>query len=467
MYEKVIKSWYLCAHFTRDMRTSGLRKEYSDILRLAFPVVLTHLGQILVQLVDNAMVGHLETALPLAAVSFATSVFFMVFVLGIGLSLGLTPLVGEMYSQSDYRTSAHYLQNSILLFGGMGILLLGIAFGIIPFMHHMGQPEEVVALSIPYYKYIAWSLVPFMIFAAFKQFLEGVGNTKVAMAIVITSNLVNIFCNWLFIYGNWGCPAMGVAGAGLATLLSRILTPILIIIYFYKHDSFNRYFSFFSMKSFSWVRIRSLIGVGSPIAVQMFMEGLAFVAASIMMGWIGTVEIASNQVATVISNLGFMILIGISSSVTIFVSHSYGRRDYTEIKRYSVAAYRLGLMWNGIAALAFITLRHYIPLIFTSDPQVVEMASQFLVFVAIFQISDGLQANSVGILRGIQDVKSIMLIAFISYILISLPAGYLLAFETEIGASGLWLGLTIGLGIAAILLNARYRKQMRRNKRQQ
>ncbi len=444
------------------MKTPGLRKEYGDILRLAFPVVLTQTGQVLVQLVDNAMVGHLG-ALPLAAVSFANSVFFMVFVLGLGLSFGLTPLVGEMYSQSNYRTSAHYLQNSILLFGGMGVVLTAVAFGIIPLMYHMGQPADVVTMGIPYYKFIVWSLVPFMIFAAFKQFLEGIGNTKVAMAIVITSNVVNVFCNWLFIYGNWGCPEMGATGAGLATLISRVLTPVLIILYFYRRDSFNRYFSFFSMKSFSWPRIRSLVTVGSPIAFQMFMEGLAFVAAGIMMGWIGTVEIASNQVATVISNFAFMILIGISSSVTICVSHSYGRRNYGEIRRYSAAAYRLGLMWNGITALLFITLRNYIPLIFTSDAQVVEMSAHFLIFVAIFQISDGLQANSVGILRGIQDVKSIMLIAFISYIVVSLPAGYLLAFETAVGPSGLWIGLIIGLGLAAVLLNARYRKQMRRN----
>lgn len=444
------------------MKAPGLRKEYGEILRLAFPVILTHAGQLFVQLVDNAMVGHLG-ALPLAGVSFANSVFYMVFVLGIGLSLGLTPLVGEMYSQSNYRSSANYLQNSILLFGCIGMTLTAVAFGIIPLMHHMGQPDEVVAMGIPYYRFVAASLVPFMIFAAFKQFLEGIGNTKVAMAIVITSNLMNVLCNWIFIYGNLGAPAMGAAGAGLGTLLSRILTPTLIILYFYKRDSFNRYFSFFSMKNFSWSRIRSLIGLGSPIAAEMFTEGLAFVTVGIMMGWIGTVEIAANQVATVISNVSFMIFIGVSSSITICVSHSYGRRNYTEIRRYAKAGYRLGLMWNMITAWLFITLRNYIPLIFTSDPEVVRIASQFLVIVAAFQISDGLQINSVGILRGIQDVRSIMAISFISHILVSLPVGYLLAFKADIGAPGLWLGLTVGLTTAAILLNWRYRRQMKKN----
>lgn len=437
------------------------KQQYSHILKLALPVILSQAGQTLVQLVDNAMVGQLG-ALPLASVSFGGAVFFMLFILGMGLTFGLTPLVGEMYSTSNHRKSASYLQNSILLYGGVGVVICLAAFSVIPMMHHMGQSPEVVEMAIPYYQYIAWSVIPFMIFAAFKQFLEGIGNTKVAMAIIILSNAINIVFNWLLIYGNWGFPAMGAAGAGLATLISRILTPILIILYFYKSDSFNRYFSFFRWSNFSWTHIKSLLKVGYPISGQMFMEGGAFALTGIMMGWIGTVELAGNQIANTVSNVAFMILLGISSSTTICVSHAYGRRNYLEIKRYAAAAYRLGLMWNCITAAIFIAFRNYIPMIFTSDPEVISLASQLLVFVAIFQVSDGLQANSIGILRGIQDVKPIMLIAFISYIVINLPVGYLLAFTLNMGPAGLWIGLTFGLAIAAILLNARYRKQLRR-----
>lgn len=434
---------------------------YGKVLSLAFPVILSQAGQILVQLVDNAMVGRLG-AVPLAGVSFANSVFFMLFVLGMGLTFGLTPLVGEMYSVSNHRKSASYLQNSILFYGfiGLGIFLLSML--VRPFMPHMGQAPEVVEHAIPYYGYVAVSVIPFMIFAAFKQFLEGVGNTKVAMAIIITSNVINIIFNWLLIYGNWGFPAMGAGGAGLATLISRILTPILIILYFYRRDSFFRYFTLFRRSNFSWETIRSLIRVGAPISLQMFMEGSAFALTGIMMGWLGTVEMAGNQVAMVISNFAFMIIIGIGSAVTICVSHAYGQRDWRDIRRYSGTAYRLGLMWNAVTALLFITLRNYIPMVFTSDSEVIDMAARFMVFVAIFQISDGLQANSVAILRGIQDVKSIMWISFISYIVVSLPAGYLLAFKTEVGPSGLWIGLIIGLALAAVLYNARYRKQVKR-----
>lgn len=433
---------------------------YKRVLNLAFPVILSQAGQIMVQLVDNAMVGHLG-AEPLAGVSFANSVFFMLFVLGTGMSLGLTPLVGEMYSVSNYRKSAAYLQNSILFYGLMGIGIFLMAMIVRPFMWYMGQTPEVVAQAVPYFTYVAISVIPFMVFASFKQFLEGIGNTKVAMAIIITSNVVNIIFNWLLIYGHFGFPEMGAAGAGLSTLISRILTPILIIWYFYKRDSFYRYFTLFKKENFSWQTIRSLVRVGSPIALQMFMEGSAFALTGIMMGWVGTVEMAGNQVASVISNLAFMIILGIGSAVTICVSHAYGQRNWLEIRRYAGTAYRLGLIWNVITALVFISLRYIIPLLFTSDERVIDMAAHFLVFVAIFQISDGLQANSVAIMRGIQNVKPIMVISFISYILISLPLGYFLTFHTAVGASGLWIGLIVGLSVAAVLYNASYRRRMK------
>ena len=201
--------------------------------------------------------------------------------------------------------------------------------------------------------------------------------------------------------------------------------------------------------------------VASPIALQMFMEGSAFALTGIMMGWVGTVEMAGNQVASVISNLAFMIILGIGSAVTICVSHAYGQRNWLEIRRYAGTAYRLGLIWNVITALVFISLRYIIPLLFTSDERVIDMAAHFLVFVAIFQISDGLQANSVAIMRGIQNVKPIMVISFISYILISHPLGYLLTFHTAVGASGLWIGLIVGLSVAAVLYNASYRRRMK------
>ncbi len=438
------------------------KKYYKDILKLAGPVALTQAGQILVQLIDNAMVGQLGT-LPLAATSFASSISIIFLMLVMGMSLGLTPLVGEMYSSGNHRISANYLQNSLLLYGGMGVVVFVMMTAFIPLMSYMGQPADVVAVAIPYYKYITWSVFAFMLFAPFKQFLEGLGNTKVAMTIIITANAINVLFNWLLIYGHWGFPEMGVAGAGLATLISRLVTPFLIITYFWKRDSLRRYFDLFSRANFSWAKIKSLMKVGWPIALQFFLEVTSFSFLGIMMGWIGTVEIAANQIAILVSNVAFLILISIGSSVTIRVSHAYGQRDFGKIKKYAGAGYRLGLMWNAVIAVVFLLTRRFMPLIFNSDPTVVELASILLLLVALFQIPDGLQAISISILRGIQDVKIISVIALISYVLVGIPMGYLCAFVLGIGAYGLWIGITAGIVVAAIMGITRYRRQMRIN----
>lgn len=213
------------------MRNNTLKGEYRKTLNLAVPVVLSQIGQLVVQFVDNAMVGRLG-AVPLAGVAFGGNIFFFLFIFGIGLAMGLTPIVGEQYAQGKHRKSASFLQNSVILYTVLGIVICAIQFAVIPLFSHMGQPEEVIEAGLPYYRYLAWSMIPLMLYSAFKQFLEGVGNTKVAMVITIVSNVVNVIFNYLLIYGKFGFPEMGAAGAGLSTLISRILTPVLIIGYF-------------------------------------------------------------------------------------------------------------------------------------------------------------------------------------------------------------------------------------------
>ncbi|NDW10243.1 MATE family efflux transporter [Dysgonomonas sp. 520] len=437
------------------------KSQYIATLRLAAPVMLSQLGVIAVQLFDNAMVGRLG-ALPLAAVAFGGTVFFLGFIFVTGISMALTPLVGEQFSQGKQHIAAAYFQNSLLLFTLVSFVSFALQYSITPLMYYMKQPPEVVDMAIPYYQYLVWSVIPYMIFGVFKQFLEGIGNTTVNMVIIITANLINIFFNWLLIYGNWGFPRMEAAGAGLATLISRICMPVFAILFFIFASKFRYYFSYFRKKNFSWIRIRNLLSVGLPISSQMFMEGSAFALTSIMMGWIGTVQIAANQIAMTISNCAFMIIIGLGSATTIRISHSYGRNDAPELKKAANASYHMGLMWNTFTAIMFIVFREQIARIFTDDPEVIRIASQLLIFVAAFQFSDGLQSISVGILRGIQDVKPIATIAFFSYIVINLPTGYLCAFIFNWGAGGLWVGFIFGLSIAAILLMRRLRKQQRK-----
>ena len=439
------------------MTNKNLKGEYRKTLTLAVPVVFSQVGQLVVQFVDNAMVGRLG-AVPLAGVAFAGNIFFFLFIFGIGIAIGLTPLVGELYAQGRHRKSASYLQNSVILYLAIGIVICAVQFAVIPLFSHMGQPGEVIEAGIPYYKYLAWSIIPLMLFMAFKQFLEGVGNTKVAMVITIVSNVVNVIFNYLLIYGKAGFPEMGAAGAGLSTLISRILTPLLIIGYFVLNQSSRRYLAFYSARNWSRKHIGSLLSVGLPISAQMTLEGGAFAITGIMMGWFGTVALAANQIAIIMANMAFLIVISLGSATTIRVSHAYGAQNFAGIRRVASGSFRIALSWNALIAVLFILCRTLLPRIFTTDADVIAMTGSLLVFVGLFQLSDGMQATSLSVLRGMQDVKATSVIAFISYIVINLPVGYLFAFVLGMGPQGLWMGYIFGLTIAAALLYSRYRR---------
>ena len=448
-------------------RFSTYKEQYKQNLRLALPVVLTQLGQILTQFADNLMVGQYggDDPLPLAAVSFGGAVFFILFIASIGIALGMTPLIGELYAQGNRERSSHLLQNGILFYGALGIAMTAFQYAIIPLMYHLGQPVEVVDAAIPYYKMLVWSMPFVMLFFAFKQFLEGVGNTKVEMVVTIIANLANVGFNWVFIYGRYGLPEMGAVGAGLGTLLSRIIAPVLMIGYFYARREYRDYLERFALRNYSWREVGQLTRMGLPIALQMFLESSAFVGTGIMMGWFGDgakTAIGANQIATTIANCAFMIVMSIGAATTIRVSHCYGARNLGEMTMAAKASYHLVLAWNAFAAAVFLSLRHVIPTLFTTNAEVIGIASQLLAFAALYQLSDGIQNVSVGILRGIQDVRIIMPIALISYWLLNLPVGYLVGFTLGMGPAGLYIGFTFGLSTAALLMILRIRRSIRR-----
>lgn len=440
------------------------KDQYKANLLLALPVVLTQLGQILTQVADNLMVGRYggDNPTPLAAVSFGGSVFFILFIASIGVALGLTPLVGELYAQGDRRRSASLLQNGIIFFTLLGLTVGLVQYAATPLLYHLGQPADVVDMAIPYYRMLVFSMPFIMLFFAFKQFLEGVGNTKVEMVVTIAVNLMNIGFNWVFIYGRYGFPEMGAEGAGLGTLLSRVIAPILMIGYFYNRRRYRIYLTGFSLRNFSWATVRKLLHMGLPISLQMFLEASAFVGTGIMMGWMGTEAMSANQIAITLGNCAFMIVLSIGAATTIRISHCYGARNIGELSLAAKASYHLVLAWNAFAALVFISLRNYIPTLFTTNTEVIALTSQLLIFAALYQLSDGVQNVSVGILRGIQDVRIIMPIAFVSYWLLNLPVGYLFGFTLGMGPSGLFLGFSFGLSMAALLMIFRIRRSVRR-----
>ena len=440
------------------------REQYRANLRLALPVVLTQLGQILTQVADNLMVGRYggDDPLPLASVSFGGSISFIFFIASAGIALGLTPLVGELFVRGQHRRSSVLLHNAVVFYTLLGAAMSLIQWLSVPLLYHLRQPAEVVRASIPYYRMLLLSLPPIMLFFAFKQFLEGVGNTRAELYVTIIANLANIAFNWVFIYGRYGFPEMGAEGAGLGTLLARTIAPVVMIAYFVSRRRYRRYLSGFSLGTLSRPVVSQLLRMGLPISSQMFLESSAFVGTSIMMGWFGTQAIGANQIAITLGNCAFMIVTSIGAATTIRISHCYGARNTAELSLAAKASYHLVLAWNAFAALVFIALRTWIPALFTSNAEVIAITSQLLVFVALYQLSDGVQNISVGILRGIQDVKIIMPIAFVSYWLINIPVGYLFGFTLGMGPSGLFFSYLFGLSAAAALMIVRIRRSVRR-----
>ena len=438
------------------------REQYIENLRLALPVALAQAGQVLVQMADNVMVGRYggDDPVPLAAVSFGGAVWFLLFIAALGFSAGLTPLVGELYARHEHRSVARLLQNGVVFYTLVGVAVMVLLLAGEPLLSMLGQPQNVVDASLPYYRLMAMCTPFVMLFGAFKQFLEGAGNTRAVMVMVLAANMFNIFLNWVFIYGRLGMPEYGAAGAGVATLLSRITLPVMVIGYFMRRAHYRIYMRGFSLRSVSRSALASLTRMGLPIAGQMFLENSAFIATGIMMGWFGEAAIGANQITITLANCAFMIVMSVGAATTIRVSHCYGVRDTATLSQAVHASYHLGLVWNAFTAAAFIIFRHQIPLLFTSNAEVVELTSRLLVFVAMFQLSDGLQNISVGTLRGIQDVRIIMPIAFLAYIALNLPVGYLCGFVWGMGPEGLYLGYVFGLSAAAVLMIVRIKNRL-------
>lgn len=442
---------------------------YKRNLKVAVPVMLTQAGGALVGVIDSMMVGHYATV-DLAAVSFSNALFFTVMVFVSGALMGITPLIGiqdgERAKSPEKDTVIHRNITSILqngffftcLIGGFATLLLALC---IPFLDRFGQDPEVIQVARPYYILIVISLLPFLLFCLQKQFLEGLGNTWVAMVVVITMNALNILLNWVFIYGHWGFSPMGATGAGIATLISRVGMPLCMFIAIASHHAWNGYIQRFTRQLSSWREVCRIARIGFPIGGQTSFETVTFTLSVVIVGWISKEAVAAHQIATQVSNFTFMLALGIGAGTTIRVSHQLGKGDLVAVRMASNASIHLVLLMNTIGAVLMISLRNYIPLLFTTDTQVLAIASQLLVFAGIYQYSDGLQAVGAAMLRGITDVKVPMLIAFFSYIIVGMSVGLICTFPLRMGASGIWVGFIVGLTCAALLFHDRFNKKYR------
>ena len=442
---------------------------YKRNLKVALPVMLTQLGASLVGLFDSIMVGHYATV-DLAAVSFSNAIFFTLMVFAMGALMGVTPLVGiqvgEMKQATENesivrRNIASLFQNGMLFTVLLSLFMLVLLSACIPFLDRFGQDPEVIEVARPYYILIVVSLVPFLFFSFFKQFLEGLGNTMVAMVITLLMNGLNILLNWVFIYGHWGFEAMGATGAGIGSLVSRIGMPLCFWMIMALHKEWKQYLRMV-WERFSWQRIRELAKIGFPIGAQTLLETFLFTASFVIIGWISKEALAAHQVANQIADMTFMLALGIGSATTIRVSHQLGEGNIKGVRMASNASVHLVLLMNTIGAALMIGLRNYIPMLFTDDQEVIAIASQLIIIAGIFQYADGLQAVGAAMLRGITDVRVPMIIAFVSYILVGLSVGLLCAFPLKLGAAGIWIGFVVGLSVAAVCLHTRFRIQYKK-----
>ncbi len=430
---------------------------YKRNLKVAVPVMLSQAGQVLVQQVDNMMVGAVGTT-ELAAAAFANSVFILGMVFGMGVTFGLTPLVGHAFAQKNKQEAGELLHNSINSNLLLAIVLSAIMWGMSFFFDKMGQTADVAQLSVSYYRILVVSFLPFMLFFTFKQFAEGLAETKQAMYITLIANVVNVIANYALIFGKWGFEPMGLDGAGYGTLIARTIMPLLFLWFFIKDKKFNIYYKIAQKARPHWEKTKQLFNIGVPIATQILLEVAAFALSGIMMGWIGEVSLAAHQIAIGLASVTFMIVTGVGSGTTIRVSHQYSTKSYSSMKMAASASIHLVVAFMSITALLFALFRFSLPWLYTDDTAVIALAAQLLIMAAIFQVFDGLQVVLLSVLRGVGDVKHAMIYALIAYIIVNLPLSYVLAFTLGLGPIGIWIGFVFGIGIASLLFWLRIKK---------
>lgn len=439
------------------MFIKGYIPYYKRNLKVAVPIMLTQAGQITVNLADNIMVGHLGTA-ELAGVSFANSILILGMVFGIGFTQGLTPHVGKSFGKGDHARVGSLLESSITLNIIAGVILTLVMYGMSFFMNSMGQPEDVVLQAKLYYNTLLFSLLPFIVFFGLRQFSEGIGITKYAMYITLVANAINIVLNWALIYGHLGFSPMGVKGAAIATLISRVIMLVSFLVIFFKLKYYNQYIKLFTEKLLNKNVIRDILKTSIPLSFQNLVEITAFSLSAIMVGWSGKTSLASHQVAMSMSSFSFMLALGVGAASTIRVSHQYGFGDYHAMRKEGFAAMHLSVALMSISGIAYILFRNYIPIIYTQDVLVRELAAKLLIIAALFQVFDAMQLSGLAALRALADVKIPLILSIVSYYLVCLPLGYLCGIVLGLGAVGVWIGLLLGLVFAAMLFLLRFNK---------
>lgn len=443
---------------------SSYLQEARSTLSLAMPIVIGQVSQMLMGITDSVMIGRVGTV-PLAASAFANSVFGVVFMLGIGLLIPVAVLVSRAHGGGDDAEGGQWLRHGMVLAmvtGVAGAAVMGVLGWQI---HWFGQAPEVVAVVGPYYALIAVSLVPTLLFQCLRQFAEALGRPWVPMLLMLAGVGLNVVLNWIFIYGKLGVPALGLTGAGWATLIARVAGVVAIYVWLARADEFRLAWPYGTGKAVrGWLegltraRFVTMAKIGVPAAAMLMFEAGAFSMSAIMMGWLGAVPLAAHQIALSCAAFTFMFPLGLSMAVSMRIGKAVGEKRTQALRPIGYGALVMSgivmLTFAGVFAVAGKPLAGF----FVHDPAVIALAAQLLIVAALFQLVDGSQVIAAGSLRGLSDVKVPAVITFVAYWIVALPGAYIVGVAGPLGPLGVWISLAAGLSIAAVLLSLRFRR---------
>ncbi|MFZ9939140.1 MAG: MATE family efflux transporter [Bacteroidia bacterium] len=433
-------------------------QEWKNIVRLAWPVVLGQLSQVALSVIDSIMIGPLG-ADHLAAVALSSGLFFVPMVCAMSLMFAISPLTSMARSAGDEQSLEKTLKNGMIIAGVVGLFLVGTMYPLTYLLHFLGQPDRVVALAQPYLQIVVFSMLPIMLFQGMRQFSEGLEIMFPPLIVGLIMIPLNIFGNWLLIYGNWGFPKMGLEGAAWATTISRLVSALImftIVAYGSRLRSFR--ILQWRLSDFCYQTLKRILRLGLPGSLQYLAETSAFSLAALMIGHLGSVSLAAHQIAINLASISFMVSIGISSAGAIRIGQARGRGDRQAARRTGFSALALSAAFMAFCGIIFWTLRFELPTLYINDPEVIQVAARLLIIAAAFQLADGIQAVGVGLLRGMEDVKMPTLYVLLAYWLIALPLAWILSNVLSYGVEGIWSALGLGLACSALMLTFRFHR---------
>ncbi|MDE5567540.1 MAG: MATE family efflux transporter [Muribaculaceae bacterium] len=426
---------------------SRYRRDYAALLRLGLPILVGQLGMIVVGFADNIMVGHYSTN-ALASASFVNNLFNVVIFCCIGFTYGITPIVGALFAQKRHSDIGATVRSALLLNTIFTLLIMAVMGVVYLNLHRLGQPEELLPLIRPYYLIYLAGVLPISLFNVFAQWSYGIRNTSLPMWIILVSNVLNIIGNYVLIFGHFGFPEMGLLGAGISTLFARLMCPLVIIVWFACRRENRPYRDGFAKARATSAEIRKIWNISIPISMQMTFESGSFTAAAVMTGWISAIDLAAFQIIVIVGTLGFCIYYSIGSAVTILVANEAGRSDCRAMRRAAWAGYHVLLTLMCISSAIFIFFGNRLMECFTDDPAVLAVTSTLILPLVIYQAGDATQINFAGALRGTSRVMPMLWIAFVSYVVLGIPATYALGFTFGLGTFGIILSFSVSLFIA-------------------